>query len=89
MSNIDIKLAYALLKQAYDEYTNAVAFEKMVKGSARKEYIRKKELVKGRVHSIFNNCPELWNYVPDYFFSPTNFDGDFDTLIEKLKRAFG
>ena len=82
---MELKQAYELLKQAHKEYATSAAFENIMKGSARKDHTRKKELIKGRVHSIFHSCSELWNYAPDYFFSPTDFDGDFDVLMEKLK----
>lgn len=83
--SMELKQAYELLKQAHDEYTEATAFENIMRGVAKRNYTRKKEILKDRIQSIFDLCPNLWTFAPDYFFSPTAFDTDFDMLMLRLK----
>lgn len=82
---MELKQAYELLKQTHDEYTTATAFENMMRGKEKKKYTQQKLMLKERIHSIFQSCPDLWLYTPDYFFSPTAFDTDFDMLMINLK----
>ena len=88
MQEMPIDKAYELLKEAYEDYSNA----KYMVARAKREkadYVRKREneadSVKIRVKNIFMSCPKLWEFVKDDFFQPNYFASDFAELMSKLK----
>lgn len=86
---MELKEAYGLLKEAYDEYSLVAFYNKTAKSERKKSLQRDMDMIYGRVKNIFSSCPELYNYVELDFFEHPWFESDFGGLIEKLEEELG
>lgn len=86
---MELKEAYGLLKEAYDEYSLATFYHKTAKGERKKSQQQDVDMIYGMVKNIFSSCPELYNYVELDFFEYPWFESDFGGLIEKLEEELG
>ena len=77
---MELKQAYTLLKEVHKDCR--LASNLRSKANLLKEIKR----IENRVWEIFQQCPELYCYVPyeGEFFVTSNFRRDFDRLMEKL-----
>lgn len=85
---MELEEAYALLKEAYDEYNLAIYIARHAKKGHSKFVSEKEheaELVANRVRNIVDECPQLEDFAQDGFLSPHYFESDFKELMEKLK----